>query len=554
MQKENFYSFTKNHLAPIKLLAGSKSLLLLAFIALFQFANSQTIQSWQWKDLKNDHIYGISLEKAKQNLSTTPAPSPIIIAIMDGGIDTNHLTLKSKLWNNLSEIPNNQIDDDHNGYIDDIHGWNFLGGKDGRNINKASDEKSRVYHAYKQLYLNKEVDSSKMNFKEKLQYRNWLAASNEIIFTEEDRLNLEYIRDIRNVLNRVGNTLAKEMEDNNFSLQKLTDFEPIGRNGLNAKIVFLKTIRTLGIEDVANFKDIISDLDEYIESKDKLATALEKAPEPIRENIVKDNYNDFNDKYYGNNDIMGPNAKHGTHVAGLASYEADYVKIMGIRVVPDGDEYDKDIALGIRYAVDNGAKIINMSFGKSFSPQQPWVDSAIRYAASKDVLIIHSAGNEKYNLNTKSVYPQPYSPTFNDSALNMITIAASSDLHIKGSLLTDFSNFGNKVVDLISPGDKIYSTLPNNEFGYLSGTSMAAPIVTNIAAMIRAYYPKLKASEVKTILIKSCSLPEDIALQNDLALVAKSGGIVNAQKAMEIADEFSKSNKNKSSNKKRATN
>jgi subtilisin family serine protease len=136
----------------------------------------------------------------------------------------------------------------------------------------------------------------------------------------------------------------------------------------------------------------------------------------------------------------------------------------------------------------------------------------------------------------------------------MITIAASSDLHIKGSLLTDFSNFGNKVVDLLSPGDKIYSTLPNNEFGYLSGTSMAAPIVTNIAAMIRAYYPKLKASEVKTILIKSCSLPEDIAIQNDLAMVAKSGGIVNAQKAMEIADAFSKSNKNKSSNKKRATN
>jgi subtilisin family serine protease len=215
-------------------------------------------------------------------------------------------------------------------------------------------------------------------------------------------------------------------------------------------------------------------------------------------------------------------------------------------VVPDGDEYDKDIALGIRYAVDNGAKIINMSFGKSFSPQQGWVDSAIRYAAQKDVLLIHSAGNEKYDLNTKQVYPNPYSDIFQDTANNMITVAASSDSSIKGTLLTDFSNFGNKVVDIISPGDKIYSTLPNNNYGYLSGTSMASPIVSHIAALIRAYYPQLSAIEVKKILIQSCWKPTDPEAASALSNIAKSGGIINAAKAVEFAATFPvKDNKKK---------
>ncbi len=503
-----------------------------------QFPN-QTSKNWQWKDLATDSIHGISLANAQHFLSSLPTtPTPVIIAVIDGGIDTNHTYIKPFLWSNEKEIPNNNIDDDHNGYIDDVHGWNFLGGKDGQNINKLPSEKARVYHAYKSLYENKVIDTISLTKSDKKQYQNWIAAANQIDFSEEERANLQYVRMSRNILNRVTTTLYKEILDSNFNVEKLEAYQPYGRIGLEAKIVYLKTITVLGVDKAMGAKEILADLNEYVESKEKMEQEKEQIPAPIRSQIVKDNYDDFSDRFYGNNDIMGPSAKHGTHVAGLASDQSNVIRIMGIRAVPDGDEYDKDIALGIRYAVDNGAKVINMSFGKSFSPQQAWVDSAIRYAAAKDVLLIHSAGNEKYDLNTKSVYPNPYSDIFGDTANNVITVAASSDPSVSGGLLTDFSNYGNKVVDLMSPGDKIYSSTPNNNFGNLSGTSMSAPIVSHIAALIRAYFPQLTAKEVKMVLMKSCWTPQDKATKTTLLSICKTGGIVNASNAVHYAQEY----------------
>jgi subtilisin family serine protease len=359
--------------------------------------------------------------------------------------------------------------------------------------------------------------------------------------------------------------IVKEIIDTNFTIQKLEPFQPLGRSTLEAKMAYLRTIQILGVDKETGFSDIITDLNEYIEGKEKAAKAKITPPAPIRANIIKDNYENFADKYYGNNDITGPNSKHGTHVAGLVASIPDSswqmnkfypdIKIMSVRVVPDGDEYDKDIALGIKYAVDNGAKIINMSFGKSFSPEQIWVDNAIRYAASKDVLIVHSAGNEFYNLNEKQVYPNPYSSELKDTANNVITIAASSDFFINGTLLTDFSNFGNKIVDLLSPGNKIYSTFPGaNNYGYLQGTSMAAPIVSHIAAMIRSYYPNLTAVEVKKILMQSAWKPTEIVRfaipqkeeSKTLDEIAAAGGIANAANAIELASIFTKTRLKKS--------
>jgi len=531
-----------------------KSLLCIAGFSFFITpAISQSAQNWHWKDLVTDSVHGVSLDKAYQLLKASGNnPKPIIIAVLDGGIDTNHLAIQNVLWTNPKEIPNNQIDDDHNGYIDDLHGWNFLGGKDGRNIDKLSDEKSRIYHAYKSLYSSPHFDSTTLTSSDKKQFHQWLLASDEINFSQEDRANLEYITISRNVLKKIATTVVKEIADSNFSVSQLEAFQPLSRLGLEAKLAYIKTNNILGIDTSSHYKDLIQDLNDYIEGKEKAATAKEQAPAPIRSEIIKDNYIDINDKYYGNNDIMGPNAKHGTHVAGLASNKYPLIKIMGVRVVPDGDEYDKDIALGIRYAVDNGAKIINMSFGKSFSPQQAWVDSAIRYAAQNDVLLIHSAGNEKYDLNSKEVFPTPYSDLFKDTAQNMITVAASSDSSIKGNLQTDFSNFGNKIVDVIAPGDKIYSTLPNNSYGFLSGTSMASPIVSHIAALIRSYYPNLNAIEVKKILMQSSWIPADMNTKASLMTIAKTGGIVNAANAVKMAAAVSlkKNTSNKKNNKK----
>jgi subtilisin family serine protease len=524
-------------------------------------------KNWHWKDFAKDSIHGISLFQAYEQLSKIKkTPSPIIVAVLDGGIDTNQIELKSKLWVNTKEIPNNGIDDDHNGYIDDVHGWNFLGGKDGRNIDKAADEKTRIYHKYKSIFDNI-TDINQINTaSQKKQYQIWKQAASEIEFSEQDAANLQYITMATNALQKFGNIIIKELNDSNFTIESIVPFQPIGRVTLEAKNAYLRTVQILGIEKETPYKEVIADLKEYIEGIEKSSKAKMIPPPNIRAEIIKDNYENIADKYYGNNDITGPNSKHGTHVAGLVASIPDSswlvfnlypaIQIMGVRVVPDGDEYDKDIALGIRYAVDNGAKIINMSFGKSFSPDQQWVDDAIRYAAEKDVLMIHSAGNEYYDLDNKSVYPNPYSSSLKDTAKNILTIAASSDYFINGTLLTDFSNYGPKIVDVLSPGTKIYSTFPGgNNHGYLQGTSMAGPIVSHIAAMIRSYYPSLSAVEVKKIIIQSVWKPIDpktsysIPQKEDtktLQEIAAAGGIVNAANALQIANDYSTKNKNKS--------
>ncbi len=547
-------------------------LLLLAIcIPVFVFAQTNVSSKyWHWKDFNKDSVHGISLLQAYEQLSKlNKQPSPIIVAVLDGGIDTNHIELKSRLWVNTKEIPNNGIDDDHNGYIDDVHGWNFLGGKDGRNIDKAADEKSRIYHKYKSVFENVSDLNQIKSEAQQIQYQIWKQAASEIEFSEEDAANLQYITMATNAIQKLGNIIIKEKNDSNFTVESLESFQPIGRVTLDAKMAYLRTVQILGIEKETPYQEVIADLKEYIEGKEKSAKAKSISPANIRADIIKDNYENFTDKYYGNNDITGPNAKHGTHVAGLVASIPDSnwnvnkyypaIQIMAVRVVPDGDEYDKDIALGIRYAVDNGAKIINMSFGKSFSPEQAWVDDAIRYAGEKDVLIIHSAGNEYYNLNTKAVYPNPYSSTIKDTAKNILTIAASSDYFINGSLLTDFSNFGSKIVDVLSPGNKIYSTIPTgNNHGYLQGTSMAAPIVSHIAAMVRSYYPNLSATDVKQILMQSVWKPEDVNTtypvpqkqeEKTLQEIAAAPGIVNASNALQLAQNFKPSKKTKSKSK-----
>jgi cell wall-associated protease len=518
---------------------------------------------WHWKDLEKDGVHGVSLFKAQQLLTDLKLkPKPIIIAILDGGIDTAHLQIKQMLWNNPKEIPGNGLDDDKNGYIDDVHGWNFLGNAAGQNINKASDEKSRIYHRYKNEFKIEKIDSAAWDAKKKQDFYTWQQAAAEIIFTEEDAANLSFIKMARNAVVKMGSILIREIEDTNFTTEQLETYQPIGKLTADTKISYLRTMQALGIDRLTGYHSIIEDLNEYISGKDQSAVSIDTPPEDLRKKITQDQYENLNDQYYGNNNITGPNAKHGTHVAGLAAGIVDTnftkstfsnpIQIMGVRVVPDGDEYDKDVALGIRYAVNNGAKVINMSFGKSFSPEQAWVDSAIRYAASKDVLIIHSAGNESYDLNIKSVYPSPVSKVFKDKSTNMITVGASSDPVIAESILTDFSNYGNKIVDVLSPGNKIFSSLPNQQYGFLNGTSMSAPILSHIAALVRAYFPKLSATEVKAILLQSNWKPNDPNTlfpipQKDqskkLNDMSAEGGIINAALSIQNAYQYLRNKK-----------
>ncbi|SKA05865.1 S8 family peptidase [Sediminibacterium ginsengisoli] len=521
-------------------------------------------KNWYQLDRGQDSFYGISLGKAYDYLREKKRPSqPVIVAVLDSGVDTTHEDLKHVLWRNPREIPGNGIDDDGNGYIDDVYGWNFLGGKDGRSIKRAPDERSRVYHRWKDKFQQK-PDTTGFTTAEKEAYHTWLRASGELNFSAEEQMEVAILDVTCKALKRHDKVLRKEMGTEEFTCEKLEQFQPQTRTGKEAKLGYLTGIRLLGIsasdrENESN-ASILNQLEEYVEGKKLSFESKDAPPRDPRADIVKDDYSNFNDRFYGNNDVMGPTPMHGTHVAGLIGAErnngigidgvADNVKLMILRVVPDGDEYDKDVALAIRYAVDNGARVINMSFGKYFSPEKMWVDSAVKYAENKDVLIVHASGNEGYNLDVKTGFPNPWLKAWNSTATNFINVGASSDPKITGTITSDFSNYGRKNVDVYAPGVKMYSTLPGrNEYGNLQGTSMSAPVVTGIAAMLRSYYPELTAVQVKKIIEQSVLIPapEEVSLKPGgdpvpvpFGNLSRTGGIANAYNAVQAADQAKK--------------
>ncbi len=529
------------------------------FIAVVSFsqpsADRDSVKGWHLRDLKQDGYAGISLNKAYDFLKGKKSKT-VIVGVIDSGLDTLHEDLKAVLWTNIKEIPGNGIDDDGNGYVDDVHGWNFLGGKDGTEVEKSSSEKARVYHGFKDLYLNKAVDTNKLSKIELFQYKEWYKAANEIEPNAETSNQVDVLGGIAIRLNNWDSIIMKEAKTTDYSQTELEKFEMKTSDGKRAKIGFIKLMKALTFGPDTKKSTILQELNVELERLRGELIERDIPPIDVHKNVIKDSYANFNDRYYGNTDIMGQGSLHGTHVSGIIAADrtngigidgiADNAKIMMIRAVPDGDEYDKDIALAIRYAVDNGAKVINMSFGKSFSPQKYWVDSAFQYAASKDVLLVHAAGNDAKNVDSTDNFP---STTFllGGHANNVITVGASGDTIMINDYVASFSNYGKGSVDVFAPGSMIYSSLPGgNKYGFLDGTSMATPVVVGIAALIRSYYPMLTALQTKqaieqsvTVLNTNCTIPgtETHVIMADLC---RSGGVVNAYKAVMIADEMSR--------------
>lgn len=522
-------------------------------------AQSEAPRGWHLLDYAQDSFYGISLNKAYTFLKNKNKPSkPVIVAVLDSGVDTTHEDLKNILWHNPKEIPGNGIDDDGNGYIDDVYGWNFLGGKDGRDVSKVADERSRVYHRLKGKFGGRPIDTTELSGIDREQYDLWKKASNELNFSTDEQVELLFIEVTAKAIKRHDKVLRKEMDCEEYTTEKLEKFEPQTKMGREAKFGYLTCMKMIGVDSDEKNTNTIADLDEYVDGKKAAFESKDVAPVDYRADIVQDDYYNLSDRFYGNNDVMGPlaAAKHGTHVCGLIGAQrnngigmdgvADNVRLMMLRVVPDGDEYDKDVALAIRYAVDNGAKVINMSFGKYFSPEKKWVDSAIRYAESKDVLLVHASGNENNNVDEKENFPNPWSKQWHSKAGNFINVGASSDPKISGSITAEFSNYGKENVDVFAPGVRIYSTFPGRDkYGNLKGTSMAAPIVAGLAALIRSYYPDLTAVQVKKVIEESVQKPdssvycikpgsknENISFQ----LLSNTGGIINAYSAVAAAD------------------
>ena len=492
------------------------------------------LKTWPHRDLLTTGYPGISLAEAYKALKGRKAQT-VIVGVVDSGVDINHEDLKSIIWTNPKEIPNNGIDDDKNGYVDDVHGWNFLG-----EINQDNLEYVRIL---------KKGDTSDPDYKRaEEKYDKEFKDANE---------KIELYSQIKERIAQSDALIQKHLGKKEYTEEDLDKIDASSLQLLGA-VRGMKYLLSNGV----SVKETLEELSEGIKHyEDRLKYGLNKEFNPRK--VLNDNPDDITDKIYGNNNVIGPTAEgalHGTHVAGIIAAVrhnnigidgvADHVRIMPVRTVPDGDEYDKDVALALRYAIDNGAKVINTSFGKEFSPHKEWVYDALKYAAEKDVLIVNAAGNDTKNVDVHLTFPDDNinGKEFTDT---MITIGALN-YEYNENLVASFSNYGKNNVDLFSPGVQIYATVPENKYKFLDGTSMAAPEVAGVAALIRAYFPKLKAREVKQILMESGLTPtvkevlvggrgeEGEAKRMLFSELSKSGKIVNAYNAIILAAQRSK--------------
>ncbi len=510
------------------------------------------LKGWSSFDLVSDTIPGMSVNKAYNSLIKNKKGKTVIVGVIDSGVDIEHEDLDGVIWTNPKEIKGNGKDDDNNGYVDDIHGWNFLGDSEDENL-----EYVRIIKKLKPKYAGKTLASVPQADREEYQMYIEAKAEFEKEYQENSAQKVQY-EQILQQSEISHKAIVEAIGKENYSRQELLKIEAKTPE-MQQHVAFMAQM--FGFMDPDDtVPDFIKNIKEGVDHfTDQLNYNLN--PEFDGRTVVGDNVDDITDVKYGNNNVMGPDPKkegikHGTHVAGIIAAErnngkgmngvAQNVKIMAVRAVPNGDEYDKDIALAIRYVVDNGAKVINTSFGKYYSTHPEWVREAITYAASKDVLIVNAAGNEGTDLDKKSVYPNDQMNNGSEVANNFITIGALNYAY-GANLVADFSNYGKSNVDAFAPGVKIWATTPNNSYEYLQGTSMAAPAVAGVAALIRSYYPGLKAPQVKQILMDSgLSTKASVVIGGEQTNVgsfsglSKSGKMVNLYNALIMADKLSK--------------
>ncbi|WP_410006616.1 S8 family peptidase [Aequorivita nionensis] len=507
------------------------------------------LKHWPAMDLVKDTVPGMSVDKAYSDIIKKRKGETVIVGVIDSGVDIDHEDLKNVIWTNPGEIAGNGIDDDKNGFVDDIHGWNFLGDIVGENM-----EYVRIIRKLKPKYEGKSESSiSAADRKEFALYKKAVAEYEKE--SSEITTNKARYEQIISQLKPTHEAMAKKLGKTNYTKEDLAAIK-------NPSSQEKQQIAMLN--QMLNFADSVPEVLEELESGMKYFNGRLDNNFNMTEDfrgILGDNPDDITDNVYGDNNVAGPdptreNVKHGTHVSGIIAAQrnngigmdgvANNVKILVVRAVPDGDEYDKDIALAIRYAVDNGAKVLNTSFGKYYSPHADWVYEAIKYAASKDVLIVNAAGNDGLDLDTVNIYPNDQFDNGSEMADSFLTVGA---LNFKygGELVANFSNYGKTNVDVFAPGVKIWSTTPLNTYEFLQGTSMAAPEVAGVAAMIRSYYPNLSAKQVKQILMDSglstntkVVLGDDASNTESFSNISKSGKMVNMYNALIMADKMSK--------------
>jgi subtilisin family serine protease len=509
------------------------ALLLLPVLSIGQVRNVDSLEKkhLNWHNLDNaaNNVMGTSVEKAwVELLNNRQSKKTIIVAIIDSGIDIDHEDLKESIWVNEDEIPDNNIDDDHNGFVDDIHGWNFIGNSKGENINFENMEFTRIYRAgeshpnyqsAKALYLAELEKQNKQKTRlEEFEKAYWNAKT---IIKEKTGITANTLKD----LDAISSDAPQEV--------------------FNAK-------RFLAARFERGFNDVV--LQEVKQTNSDYLNYFLNVDFDARK-VIGDNPAAL-DGVYGNPDVEGPRADHGTGVAGVIAAKrnnsigidgiAQDVKIMCLRSTPRGDERDKDVANAIRYAVDNGARIINMSFGKPLSPEKQLVDDAVRYAEQKNVLLVHGSGNDGKNIDKEQSYPSDR--YLNDmEATNWINVGAS-DAVADETLPAIFSNYGEKHVDIFAPGVNIISLDSGSTYNMHDGTSLSAPIVSGVAALILSYHPQLTPTQLIDLLLQSSTKMDKLKVlepgfgeereKSRFKELSKSGGVLNAYEALKKADKL----------------
>jgi subtilisin family serine protease len=520
-----------------------KKLITLGLLASLPFISfGQKKVNWQNLDFKTDTTFGISTEKAYSELLKGKKSIPVIVAVLDGGVDLDHEDLKKVIWTNQKEVAGNGVDDDKNGYIDDVHGWNFLGGKTG-SIEHETLELTRLVRRDMARFAN--TTAANVTAKDKADFETFVSNRAEL----EKRMataksDLQGITGFKFYLDQMVKKIGKE----NPTIEDFKNFKPTTRQEEGVQAALL---------------DVMKDMDFKTFYESQIEAGMKQASETVNYNlnleydprsIVGDDQNNSKERFYGNNDIKGPDALHGSHVAGIIGADrtnnigikgvADNVIIIGVRNTPNGDERDKDVANAIRYAADNGAKVLNMSFGKSYSWDKAIVDEAVKYAISKDVLLVQAAGNDNSNIDLEANFPSR--KYLDGSVASSYIVVGASGPKDDETLKASFSNYGKTSVDVFAPGVRINSTVPGNKYVDEDGTSMAAPVVTGLAALIRSYYPKLTAVQVKEIILKSVvKINHTVSMMKDADTVninfsdlCVTGGIVNAYNALKLAATY----------------
>lgn len=503
---------------------------------------------WWHLDLEKDTVPGMSVIRTYDEIIKNKKGKSVIVAIIDSGVDIEHEDLKNVLWINKKEKPGNGIDDDNNGYIDDIYGWNFLG-----DIVAENMEFVRIIKKLNPKFEGKSESQIAQQDREDFQlYQKALAELEKE--SNEAQTNYFQYGMMLNQLQPAHQKIADKLGKENYTLEEVATLQ--GDSSIGQEVFMISQMLGYGEPIPEILKQLQGGVDYYksrLENHFNLETDFRA--------VLGDDPDDITDVPIGNNNVMGPDPlkediKHGTHVAGIVAAQrgngigmdgvANNVQIMSLRTVPDGDEYDKDVALAIRYAVDNGAKVINASFGKYYSTNPEWVYDALKYAAEHDVLFVHGSGNDSFDLDDDSIlnFPNDQQDNYNEYIDNFLNVGALNPVY-GPNMIAGFSNYGKSNVDVFAPGVRIYATVENNGYEFLQGTSMASPAVAGVAAMLRSYYPELTAAQVKKIIMDSgvttqikVILGGDESNQRPFSDISKSGKMVNMYNAFLMAEKM----------------